>query len=225
MKKLTRDDQYFFETLVSDIQNEINEKELLKPFITRISSNNKREVGHSNAESYVDFLVTNVFNYCETLKKHGFTILQSETEREHGDFYLFHTLSQTKIRCNGKFGVSTKLGLPNMCSIERAVDYLEEYNLPYLIFKLRKVNNNFNFTVIDYYNCAEVLTYNDGPGQTMLSESKFYKNKVFKYLKTSEAMVYLCDMQAEGYRKLLESREIRYHKFKEIRKKYERKQI
>jgi hypothetical protein len=221
MKKLTRDDQYFFEVLMNEIQDEINNKELLKSFIGQISKSKKREEGHSKAESYVDFLITDVFPYCETLQKYGIEIQLSDTEREHGDFYFFHVESNTKIRCNGKLGVSKKLGQPNMCSIERAADYLEEYNLPYLIFKLRNVNNEFNFSIVDYYNCVKVLVYNDGPGQTMLSESKFYKNKSFKYLKTSEAMVYLCDIQDEGYRRLLESREIRNKKFQQRRKKYE----
>jgi hypothetical protein len=223
MKKLTREDQSFFESLIDEIQNEVNNKRLLESFINQISSGKKREEGHSKAESYVDFLLTDVFPQCETLKKYGIKVMLSETEREHGDFYFFHIESETKIRCNGKLGISKKLGQPNMCSIERAIDYLDEQNLPYLIFKLRKVSGVFIFSVFDYYNCVKVLSYNDGPGQTMLSESKFYKNKSFKYLKTSEVVIYLCDIQDDAYRGLLESREIRNKKFQEKRKKYERK--
>jgi hypothetical protein len=223
MKTLTRDNQDFFETLVQEIQNEINEKELLKPFVNQVSNSKKKEEGHSKAESYVDFLLTDVFHQCETLKKYGIIVLPAETEREHGDFYLFHSESKTKICCNGKFGISAKLGQPNMCSIKRAKDYLDKQDLPYLIFKLRKVNDKFDFSVFDYYNIVTVLVYNDGPGQTMLSESKFYKNKVFKYLKTSEAMIYLCDMHSEGYCKLLESRKINNDENAEMKKKYERK--
>jgi hypothetical protein len=221
MKKLTREDNDFFELLMDEIQNEINNKELLIPFINKVSNTKKREGGHSNAGEYIEFLLNNVFPHCETLKKYGIEVLLSETEREHGDFYFNHTKSSTKIRCNGKFGVSEKLGQPNMCSIERAADYLDKHNLPYLIFKLRKVKDVFNFSVVDFYNCVPVLVYNDGPGQTMLSESKFYKNKSFKYLKTKEVMLYLCNIQEDAYRRLLESRQIRYKKFQETKKKYE----
>jgi hypothetical protein len=222
MKKLTRENQIFFSELERELQNEIIEKNFLKPFISQVSNTKKREEGHSKAQSYVDFLLNNVFPFCETLKKYGLIVQTSDTEREHGDFYLLHVESKTKISCNGKFGSSKKMGQPNMCSIERAVDYLDEHNLPYLIFKLRKVNGDFRFCVFDIYNSIKHLGYNDGPGQIMLSESKFYKNKSFEYLKTKEVMVYLCNIQDEGYRRLLESREVKNKKFKEIKEKYER---
>ena len=163
----------------------------------------------------------------ETLKKYGFVIEDSIKEREHGDFYLVHESSGNKvlISSNGKLGLADKLGQPNMCSIERAIEYLHEKNLPYLVFKLRKVKGNFIFKIFDLFNYVDVVRYNDGPGQLMIAEAKLYKKKEFKYLKTSEALLYLFDIHEKAYESLFVSRTKRLNKFRGIRKQYERDQI
>lgn len=222
MENITRENIDFWNDFISELTLEINEG-LLLPFINRLSKTKKREEGHSKAQSYSDFLVKEVFPKSLVLKKYGFICRESETEREHGDFYLHNEKYNCTTSCNAKFGVSKKLGQPNVCSIERASDYLYESNLPYLVFKLRKVKDNFEFHIFDLFNFMDVICYNDGPGQLMVSESKFYKKNEFKYLKTSEVMIYLCDIQEIGYKNLMKSRNIRFNKFQELKKNYERK--
>jgi sensor histidine kinase YesM len=103
--------------------------------------------------------------------------------------------------------------------------YLNEKNLPYLVFKLRKFKGNFIFKVFDLFNYLDVVSYNDGPGQLMISESKFFKKKEFKYLKTSEAIVYLSNMNEKAYNNLFISRTKRYNEFQNIKKQYERNEV
>jgi hypothetical protein len=230
MENLTRENKEFWEGLTQELTKEINEKGLLTEYINVVknqSEKKKKEDGHSYAQSYVDFLVASVMPKCETLNKYGFTIEDSIKEREHGDFYLVHQSSGSKIliSSNGKLGLADKMGQPNMCSIERAIDYLHEKNLPYLVFKLRKVKTNFIFKVFDLFNYVDVISYNDGPGQLMISESKFFKKKEFKYLKTSEALLYLFDIHERAYESLFVSRTKRLNKFRNIRKQYERDKI
>ena len=221
MKNITRENIDFWNNFISELTAEINEGLLLLPFINRLDKTKKREEGHSKAQSYSDFIVNEVFPKSLVLKKYGFICIESETEREHGDFYLHNEKYNCTVSCNAKFGVSEKLGQPNMCSIERAADYLHNNNLPYLVFKLRKVKDNFEFQAFDLFNFVDVICYNDGPGQLMISESKFYKKKEFKYLKTSDAMIYLCNMQEIAYMNLIKSRNIRFNKFQELKKTYE----
>jgi hypothetical protein len=222
MENYTRENVEFWNDFVSEITSEINEKKLLEPYINKIKNSNKKEEGHTNAQSFIDYLINDVFINCDTFIKYGFTIINSIGEREHGDFYLVVKDEYIKIKicCNGKIGVAEKLGRPNVCSIERAHDYLVEKNLPYFIFKLRKLENNFDFKIFDLYNYLNYMTYNDGPGQIMMKESNFYEEKEFKYLKTSDAIIYLCDMQEEGYNKLFIKRNIRRIKFKKSKEKY-----
>ena len=221
MKNITRENIDFWNNFISELSAEINENFLLSTFIEGIEKSKKKEEGHSKAQSYSDYIVDNVFPNSLVLKKYGFICLDSETEREHGDFYLYNKKYNCTISCNAKLGVSKNLGQPNMCSIERAADYLHNNNLPYLVFKLRKVKGNFEFHAFDLFNFADVIRYNDGPGQLMISESKFYNKKEFKYLKTSEVMVYLCDIQEIAYINLIKSRNIRFNKFQELKKNYE----
>jgi hypothetical protein len=230
MENLTRENKELWEGLTSELTKEINEKGLLSEYIDTVKNQTKKkkkEDGHSYAQSYVDFLVTSVFPKCETLKKYGFVIEDSIKEREHGDFYLVHESSGNKvlISSNGKLGLADKLGQPNMCSIERAIEYLHEKNLPYLVFKLRKVKGSFIFKIFDLFNYVDVVRYNDGPGQLMIAEAKFYKKKEFKYLKTSESLLYLFDIHEKAYESLFVSRTKRLNKFRGIRKQYERDQI
>jgi hypothetical protein len=223
MENLTRENKEFWEGLTQELTKEINEKGLLVEYINKISISKKKEDGHSYAQSYVDYLVEAVLPKCETLKKFGFTIKNSAKEREYGDFYLVHESygNEIIISSNGKLGVAHKLGRPNMCSIERAVDYLHKNNLPYLVFKLRKFKDNFIFKVFDLFNYVDVINYNDGPGQLMVAESKFLDKKEFKYLKTSEALLYLFDIHEKAYDRLFVSRTNRLNKFRNIRKQYE----
>jgi len=223
MKKFTRENIEFWEGLTRGLTNEINEKGLLIEYINKINSSKNREDGHSYAQSYVDYLVNIVLPKCETLKEFEITIENSIKEREHGDFYLIHESSGSKIMVssNGKLGVSKKLGQPNMCSIERAIDYLHEKNLPYLVFKLRKVKEKFVFNVFDLFNNVDVISYNDGPGQLMISESKFYRKKEFKYLKTSESLLYLLNIHKKAFDSLFVLRNKRLNKLQNIRKQYE----
>ena len=230
MENLTRENKEFWEGLTQELTKEINEKGLLTEYINVVKNQSEKKMkvdGHSYAQSYVDFLVASVMPKCETLNKYGFTIEDSIKEREHGDFYLVHQSSGSKIliSSNGKLGLADKMGQPNMCSIERAIDYLHEKNLPYLVFKLRKVKTNFIFKVFDLFNYVDVISYNDGPGQLMISESKFFKKKEFKYLKTSEALLYLFDIHERAYESLFVSRTKRLNKFRNIRKQYERDKI
>jgi hypothetical protein len=223
MNIFTRENKEFWEGLTQELTEEINEKGLLTEYITKVSVSKNKEDGHSYAQSYVDFIIGEVLPKCESLKKYGFVVEDSEKEREHGDFYLVSQETGVKIMVssNGKLGLANKLGQPNMCSIERAVDYLHEKNLPYLVFKLRKVKGNFLFNVFDLFNYVDVVRYNDGPGQLMIAESKLYKKKEFKYLKTSEALLYLFDIHEKAYENLFVSRNKRLNKFRNIRKQYE----
>jgi hypothetical protein len=221
MENIRRENIDFWNNFIYELTSEINESLLLLPFIDKLSKTKKREEGHSKAQSYSDFLVKEVFPKSLVLKKYGFICVEPETDREHGDFYLYNEKYNCVITCNAKFGVSKKLGQPNMCSIERAADYLHNNNLPYLVFKLRKVKDNFKFHAFDLFNFVDVIRYNDGTGQLMVSESKFYNKKEFKYLKTSEAMVYICNIQEIAYMNLIKSREIRFNKFQELKKTYE----
>jgi len=192
----TRENQDFWLSFTKELTEEINSKGLLNPYVEKISTTKKKEDGHSFAQSFVEYLVSEVLPQCEVLGKYGFTVEDSVKEREHGDFYLVNKTQNIKIliRSNGKLGLSDKLGQPNMCSIVRAIDYLHKNNLPYLVFKLRKVKGVFHFNIFDLFNFVDVVSYNDGPGQLMISESKFYNEKEFKYLKTSQA-IYLIYMK------------------------------
>lgn len=223
----TRNNQIFWDNFIKELTEEINTKGLLNPYIQKISATKKKEDGHSFAQSYVEFLVKEVLPKCEVLGKYGFTVEDSVKEREHGDFYLVikNEVVKIHISSNGKLGLSEKLGQPNMCSIERAIDYVNDRNLPYLVFKLRKVKGNFVFEIFDLFNFVDVVSYNDGPGQLMISESKFYKKKEFKYLKTSEVIVYLSKIHEQAYRNLFVSRTQRFNKIQNIKKKYERDEI
>jgi hypothetical protein len=227
MKDFTREKTEFWGNFTSELTQEINEKQLLSSYIAKISLSKNKEDGHSFAQSYVDYLVSEVLPKCETLKKYGFTVEDSIKEREHGDFYLVNNSEGIKyiVSSNGKLGMSEELGQPNMCSIERAMKYLNEKNLPYLVFKLRKFKGNFIFKVFDLFNYLDVVSYNDGPGQLMISESKFFKKKEFKYLKTSEAIVYLSNMNEKAYNNLFISRTKRYNEFQNIKKQYERNEV
>lgn len=227
MENFTRENSEFWTKFTMELTQEINEKGLLLDYIGKINVSKKKEGGHSNAQSYVDYLISDVLPKCETLSKYGFILEDSIKEREHGDFYLLDKVKgyKIKVRCNGKLGMSKKLGQPNVCSIERAIDYLDTENLPYLIFKLRKVKDEFEFNIFDLFNYVDIVSYNDGPGQLMMSESKFYKKKEFKYLKTFDTIVYLSNMNELAYNNLMISRDIRYNKMQNIKKKYERNEI
>jgi hypothetical protein len=227
MENFTRKNSEFWLKFTMELTQEINEKGLLLDYIEKISVSKKKEGGHSNAQSYVDYLISDVLPKCETLLRYGFVLEDSVKEREHGDFYLLYKEKgyKVKVRCNGKLGMSKKLGQPNLCSLERTIDYLDTENLPYLIFKLRKVKDKFEFNVFDLFNYVDIVSYNDGPGQLMMSESKFYKKKEFKYLKTFDAIVYLSNMNELAYNNLIISRDIRYNKMQNIKKKYERNEI
>lgn len=227
MKNLTRENEDFWINFTLELTKEINEKELLGPYISKIRLSKKKEDGHSFAQSYVDYLVSQVLPKCETLKKYGFIIEDSTKEREHGDFYLVCESNNDKfvVSSNGKLGMSQRLGQPNMCSIERAMNYLIDKDFPYLVFKLRKVKDNFVFKVFDLFNYLDVVRYDDGPGQLMISETKFFEKKEFKYLKTSEAIVYLSNMNEKGYNSLFISRTKRYNKFQSIKKQYESNEV
>ena len=227
MENFTRENSEFWTKFTTELTQEINEKGLLLEYIKKINVSKKKEEGHSNAQSYVDYLISDVLPKCETLQKYYFTVEDSLKEREHGDFYLLNKVNGYKIKVgsNGKLGMSEKLGQPNMCSIERAIDYLDKENLPYLVFKLRKVKGKFTFNVFDLFNYVDVVRYNDGPGQLMISESKFYKKKEFKYLKTFEVIIYLSDINEQAYNNLMISRAKRHNKIQNIKKKYERNKI
>lgn len=228
MKDFTRENKDFWIKVIQELSEEIIVKKWLDDYTKQISLTKKKEDGHSYAQSFVDYLIGEVLSKSEVLKNYGFTVENSVKEREHGDFYLIKKVDdddEIKVSCNGKLGMSDKLGLPNLCSIDRAVDYLDEKNLPYLVFKLRKVDGDFVFGVFDLYNYIDVVRYNDGPGQLMLSESNFYKKTEFKYLKTSEVIVYLSDMNEQAYKNLITSRDKRYNRLQKIKEKYERNEI
>jgi hypothetical protein len=221
MQDYTRENNDFWGKFIQELNEEIDDKNLLTPYINKIKQTTiKKEEGHTKAQSYVDFLINHVFDKCETLKKYGFIIVNSITEREHGDFYLICKNTNDKISANGKIGISKRLGQPNICSIDRAIEYLDKKNLPYIIFKLRKVGDEYKFHIFDLYNYLDVVSYNDGPGQLMLSETKFYKKEKFEYLKTSDSIVYLCDIHKEGFDKLFIARNKKLIKNQDIKKKY-----
>ena len=227
MEKYSRENESFWSGFISELKTEILSEGLLNDYINNLKKNKKREDGHTHAQSYVDFLIDNVFPSCSTLKKYGFAIVTPRNDRDHGDFYLVVAESGRKreIKCNGKLGISKNMGLPNQCAITRAFGYLHEQNLPYLIFKLRFHNGEYKFDIFDLYKNTDVICYNDGPGQIMINEKKFYEKKEFKYSKTLDVLRYLLQINENAYNNLIEQRIKKLNKHREMLKKYESNQV
>jgi hypothetical protein len=225
MKKHSRENEEFWSGFVSDLKEEILTKGLLTGYTENLKKSKKREDGHTHAQSYVDHLIDNVFPSCETIKNYGFDVITPRNDRDHGDFYLVESESKKAIKCNGKLGTSKRLGLPNICAITRAFDYLSEHSLPYLIFKLRLYNGEYTLEIFDLYNNMDVIVYNDGPGQLMINEKKFYEKKEFKYLKTLDVLRYLLRINEVAFDNLIKQRQKKLNKHKEMLLKYESNQV
>lgn len=225
MKKLDRENKELWLPFLSDLREEILTKGLLTEYIEKIKKNKKKEDGHTHAQSYVDYLIDNVFPSCETINKYGFDIIIPRNDRDHGDFHLVDSESKTIIKCNGKLGTAKKLSHPNVCAITRAFDYLSENSLPYLIFKLRLYKGEYRLEIFDLYNNMDVITYDDGPGQLMIKEKKFYEKKEFKYLKTLDVLRYLLHINEIAFENLVKQRQKKLNKHKEMLIKYESNQV
>jgi len=222
-----RENEKFWIPFISELKEEILKKKLLSDFINKVGTNKKKEDGHTHAQAWTDFLIENVFPFCDTINKYGLEIMTPEGDREHGDFYFItkNNEDNIKIRCNGKFGSAKKMGQPNQCSINRAIEYLHQENLPYLMFKLRFIGETFKFDLFDLYNQMDSIVYDDGPGQLMMNEKKFYEKKEFKYSKTLYVMRYLYKLNVEGFDKLQRHRLIKLDKNRQILEKHESNQV
>ena len=57
MENFTRENSEFWTKFTTELTQEINEKGLLLEYIKKINVSKKKEEGHSNAQSYVDYLI------------------------------------------------------------------------------------------------------------------------------------------------------------------------
>lgn len=131
---------------------------------------------------------------------------------------------------NVKFG-DYILGRPNICAINRFINYINDGNREYFILKV-KISIDTNIKIdLKYFNLihyVDYLSYNDGTGQLMLKEEEFYKDwdkiKNRKPLHIKKIIKILSLLYNKGYennKKLRKKKKEKYNKlFEEMKNEY-----
>jgi len=181
---------------VSNIENILHNE--LQDFFTDNKNLNTKEAGHSMAsqveQKVVDILNRNGFAITKDVDKKG-----KQKERSYFDFNI--KFNQHNVGINVKFNASQKFGQPNICSMNRTLDYFKkEQNFnSYYILKIRhdKVTKQISVCLADIFDYTHCLTFNSGTGQLMLQEKEFYQaynNKQVKNLSHYEKIKFFYDL-------------------------------
>jgi hypothetical protein len=180
-----------------------------------------QEQGHENADS-VDSQV------CEILEssnedmefeyngiKYFVKIVGKNKKRSFGDIYAEIYLKENK-SLYFRFPINTKVtfddekGQPNLAAFNRIKEHCIKGSFHYFVFivdcSLRKENNNAPISVyclsVPYLMNKEPLkyiTYNAGPGQTMLNKAKIHELRI----NTNENVLFDENMNFKGFENVL----------------------
>lgn len=144
-------------------------KELLPSVMREIGFDNTlKEVGHSFGEKLEEELVRQLVdkddNFAEPVKEKG---KGKQTRKMEDLTYKGHLL-------NVKFGYDKK-GQPNMCAFNRLLERFVKKEIDsYWILSIDGKDNKICF--FNLYEHLEYTNTNIGTGQTMLTETRFYKD-------------------------------------------------
>ena len=144
-------------------------KELLPSVMREIGFDNTlKEVGHSFGEKLEEELVRQLVdkddNFAEPVKEKG---KGKQTRKMEDLTYKKHLL-------NVKFGYDKK-GQPNMCAFNRLLERFVKNEIDsYWILSIDGKDNKICF--FNLYEHLEYTNTNIGTGQTMLTETRFYKD-------------------------------------------------
>ena len=166
-------------------------KDLIKDFEKQIDDFWKEEIIHN--DDFVDMLQRNeaghgLANYIESttirqlkeIAKERYQIKNEINKRSMGDFWIQETNSDFYTPINIKTGIET--GSPNIVSINKIIDSIynreiDSYYLFIIKFKLQKSKWLVEICkILNLFDILDYISFNLGPLQLMLNESKLYKN-------------------------------------------------
>ncbi len=167
----------------------------------------KKERGHSMAD-FVDDCTT-------SLLKSQF-VTRSLGPRSMGDVWLKSGGGGIFNPINVKTGIVGANGQPNLVSLKRVLrallaDQIDSYYLLFVKFELvEKSDPKPKVLIVDLLDHLEWTTYNDGPGQMMLLEKKFFEEMEKGYSVTPKPIVdkigNLLKMLKAGNERLVQAR-------------------
>jgi len=147
--------------------NQINNyiSSIINPFIATLGIDfGTKEQGHKFyqiAEEYIRDKLVEQFN-AKIPKK----------ARDIADVVVFGT------PVNIKFGISENFGRPNLVSMNRLINLSSESELSqYIILKIKVFSpEKISVSTVDILSNLNLVSYNAGPGQTMLKEKQYYQH-------------------------------------------------
>lgn len=128
-----------------------------------------KEAGHTFASKFEDTIVDILVDKYENCDIPRNPKTGKKLARALGDLVLDNNL------INIKSG-DEKMGQPNMCSMNRIMkEFVLESNIDsYSIIKFKVIDGKPSLTVFDMFDVIDILNWDAGTGQIMLSEKKFY---------------------------------------------------
>jgi len=123
----------------------------------------EKEQGHKFYQIAEDFI-------CEKLAL-KFDSNIPKSARDIADVYVFNT------PVNVKFGIGEKNGRPNMVSMNRLIALSSKSeDAQYIMLKIKvKSEADISVSTMDVLSNLHLISYNAGPGQTMLKEEDYYQ--------------------------------------------------
>lgn len=188
-----------------------------------------KEVGHRIAD-YVDEHTTAMLKEKFTTK-YEVDAKGKPRARSMGDIWFYSDGGYHPI--NVKAGESGKNGQPNMVSLTKLLDRLMKHEIDSYYLLIVKMSFEVdedgvptsvtpNIYFVDMLDYLDYITFDAGPGQTMLREKQFYEaidgGVNLKALSLSEKVVRLTELLEDGDRRLIENRR---KKMERIRKDVE----
>jgi len=158
--------------------------------------------------------------------------------RSMGDIWFKNSQSEWN-PINVKTGLVGSEGQPNIVSLKRVMTNIIEHKIDsyYLLLikfeidkKRKMISHSVHLTdILDWLQLTgkdSVVTFNSGPGQTMLKAKKFYEYLSSDYapekLNVKTKMAHLMELFLEGERNLIRDRERDRKKFERVYEEFER---
>lgn len=182
-------------------------QEVQKPYFSKLASG--KEIGHSIA-NLVDEKTAAVLT-AEYLVKHEYDREGQQKTRSMGDLWVEQNGIYYPI--NIKTGIAGREGQPNLVSIRKLMAGLLEYRIDsyYLLMVKFDLSDISCVTyMVDMLDYLDYVTFDAGPGQTMLKAEKFFAAQAGKASvperSMQEKIKKLMSLLESGHKKLIKNR-------------------